>query len=48
MPSPKSIKEVQSLNGRLVALNRFLAKHAEKSLLFINTFKACINRNKFL
>jgi hypothetical protein len=25
MPSPKSVKEVQMLNGRLVSLNRFLA-----------------------
>jgi hypothetical protein len=48
MPLPKTIKEVLSLNGRLVALNRFLAKHAEKSLPFINTLKACLNINKFL
>jgi hypothetical protein len=48
MSTPKSVKEVQSLNGRLVALNWFLARHAEKLLPFINTFKACINKNKFL
>jgi hypothetical protein len=29
MPSPKSVKDVQTLSGRLVALNRFLSKHAE-------------------
>ncbi|XP_076889518.1 uncharacterized protein LOC143540300 [Bidens hawaiensis] len=32
MLSPSSLKEVQTLNGRLVALNRFLANHAAKSL----------------
>ncbi|KAD0423211.1 hypothetical protein E3N88_44289 [Mikania micrantha] len=39
MASPRSVKEVQTLNGRLVAINRFLSKHAEKSLPFIVTLK---------
>ncbi|GKD06606.1 reverse transcriptase domain-containing protein [Tanacetum coccineum] len=32
LPSPRTIKEVQSLNGKLAGLNRFLSKSAEKSL----------------
>jgi hypothetical protein len=39
MPSPSSLKEVQTLNGRLLAINRFIAKHAEKTLPFIATLK---------
>ncbi|GJX54842.1 reverse transcriptase domain-containing protein [Tanacetum coccineum] len=29
LPSPRTIKEVQSLNGKLASLNRFLSKSAE-------------------
>ncbi|KAI3829139.1 hypothetical protein L1987_03255 [Smallanthus sonchifolius] len=47
MTSPSSIKEVQALNGRLVAINRFLAKHAERSLPFIQTLKNCLNKAQF-
>ncbi|GJW80517.1 reverse transcriptase domain-containing protein [Tanacetum coccineum] len=32
LPSPKCLKDVQKLNGKLASLNRFLAKSAEKSL----------------
>ncbi|GKE29447.1 reverse transcriptase domain-containing protein, partial [Tanacetum coccineum] len=32
LPSPKCLKNVQKLNGKLASLNRFLAKSAEKSL----------------
>ncbi|XP_076932355.1 uncharacterized protein LOC143597860 [Bidens hawaiensis] len=39
MPSPTSLKEVQTLNGRLVALNRFLANHAAKFYPFISTLR---------
>ncbi|XP_022027130.1 protein NYNRIN-like [Helianthus annuus] len=44
MPSPRTLKEAQALNGRLVAINRFLARHAEKSLPFIKTLKDCLNK----
>nr|GEY83463.1 reverse transcriptase domain-containing protein [Tanacetum cinerariifolium] len=30
LPSPRTIKEFQSLNGKLASLNRFLSKSAEK------------------
>nr|GEY37384.1 reverse transcriptase domain-containing protein [Tanacetum cinerariifolium] len=33
LPSPRTIKEVQSLNGKLASLNRFLSKSAEKTSL---------------
>jgi hypothetical protein len=36
---PASLKEVQTLNGGLVAINRFIAKHAERSLPFIAILK---------
>ncbi|GKF23628.1 reverse transcriptase domain-containing protein [Tanacetum coccineum] len=32
LPSPRTTKEVQSLNGKLAGLNRFLSKSADKSL----------------
>ncbi|GJZ53077.1 reverse transcriptase domain-containing protein [Tanacetum coccineum] len=40
--SPRTIKEVQSLNGKLAGLNRFLSKSAEKSLSLFKTLKKCI------
>ncbi|KAD3642299.1 hypothetical protein E3N88_31523 [Mikania micrantha] len=39
--SPKNKKEVQSLNGKLGALHRFLSKLAERSLPFFQTLKSC-------
>lgn len=48
MASPKSLKEVQSLNGKLAALNRYLSKSAEKSLPFFNTLKKCLNKKNFV
>jgi hypothetical protein len=45
--SPKSMKEVQMLSGRLVELNIFLAKHAKNHYLFITNLKACLNEDQF-
>ncbi|GKB70157.1 reverse transcriptase domain-containing protein [Tanacetum coccineum] len=39
LPSPKCLKDVQKLNGKLTSLNKFLSKSAEKSLPFIKTLK---------
>nr|GFB43168.1 reverse transcriptase domain-containing protein [Tanacetum cinerariifolium] len=47
LPSPQTIKEVQSLNGKLASLNRFLSKSAEKSLLLFQTLKKCIKKSDF-
>nr|GEX87890.1 reverse transcriptase domain-containing protein [Tanacetum cinerariifolium] len=47
LPSPQTIKEVQSLNRKLASLNRFLSKSAEKSLPLFQTLKKCINKSDF-
>ncbi|GJW04479.1 reverse transcriptase domain-containing protein [Tanacetum coccineum] len=47
LPSPRTIKEVQSLNGKLVSLNRFLSKSVEKSLPLFKTLKKCIKKSDF-
>nr|GEX40211.1 reverse transcriptase domain-containing protein [Tanacetum cinerariifolium] len=47
LPSPQTIKEVQSLNGKLASLNRFLSKSAEKSLPLFQTLKKCIKNSDF-
>ena len=39
MSSPKTIKEVQSLTGRVAALNRFVLKATDKCLPFFKTLK---------
>ncbi|GJT60432.1 reverse transcriptase domain-containing protein [Tanacetum coccineum] len=43
----RTIREVQSLNGKLAALVRFLARSAEKSLPFFKTLKGCIEKRDF-
>ncbi|GKB23619.1 reverse transcriptase domain-containing protein [Tanacetum coccineum] len=47
LPSTRTIKEVQSLNGKLASLNRFLSKSAEKSLPLFKTLKRCIKKSNF-
>nr|GEW20943.1 reverse transcriptase domain-containing protein [Tanacetum cinerariifolium] len=47
LPSPRTIKEVQSLNGKLASLNRFLSKSAENSLPLFQTLKKCIKKSDF-
>nr|GEU95630.1 reverse transcriptase domain-containing protein [Tanacetum cinerariifolium] len=47
LPSPWTIKEVQSLNGKLASLNRYLSKSAEKSLAQFQTLKKCIKKSDF-
>ncbi|GKB49707.1 reverse transcriptase domain-containing protein [Tanacetum coccineum] len=42
LPSPKFLKDVQKLNGKLASLNRFLAKSAEKSLPGVKQMKQLI------
>jgi hypothetical protein len=45
MKSPSTLKEMQSLSGKLAALNRFLARSAEKSLPFFETLKNITKEN---
>ncbi|GJR57386.1 reverse transcriptase domain-containing protein [Tanacetum coccineum] len=47
LQSPKCLKDVQRLNGKLASLNRFLAKSAEKSLPFFKTLKNAQRRVTF-
>ncbi|GKC66979.1 reverse transcriptase domain-containing protein [Tanacetum coccineum] len=46
-PSPKCLKDVQRLNGKLARLNRFLSKSAERSLPFFKTLKKCTKKSNF-
>ncbi|GJR40702.1 reverse transcriptase domain-containing protein [Tanacetum coccineum] len=48
LQSPKCLKDVQKLNGKLASLNIFLAKFAEKSLSFFKTLKKCTKKSDFL
>ncbi|GJR74434.1 reverse transcriptase domain-containing protein [Tanacetum coccineum] len=43
---PLTLKEMQSLNGKLASLSRFLAKSAKRSLPFLNTLKNITKENK--
>nr|GEW24247.1 reverse transcriptase domain-containing protein [Tanacetum cinerariifolium] len=47
LSSPKCLKNVQKLNGKLASLNRFLAKSAEKSIPFFKTLKKCTKKSDF-
>ncbi|GJZ77741.1 reverse transcriptase domain-containing protein [Tanacetum coccineum] len=47
LPSPRTVKEVQSFNGKLASLNRFLSKSAERSLPLFKTLKKCIKNSNF-
>nr|GEY51158.1 reverse transcriptase domain-containing protein [Tanacetum cinerariifolium] len=47
LPSPKCLKDVQKLDGKLASLNRFLSKSAEKSLPFFKTLKKCTKKSDF-
>ena len=39
MTPPKNVKEVQSLNGKVAALNRFVSRATDKCLPFFHTLK---------
>ncbi|XP_013639711.1 PREDICTED: uncharacterized protein LOC106344976 [Brassica oleracea var. oleracea] len=39
IPSPKNVKEVQKLTGRMAALSRFISRLSEKSHAFFGTLK---------
>ncbi|GJT88364.1 reverse transcriptase domain-containing protein [Tanacetum coccineum] len=48
LPSPRCIKDVQKLNGKLASLNRFLQISArKKSLPFFKTLKKCTKKSDF-
>ena len=39
MAPPRNVKEVQSLNGKVVALNKFISRATNKCLPFFHTLK---------
>ena len=39
MMSPKTVKEVQKLTGKITTLNRFVSKVTDKCLPFFKTLK---------
>ncbi|GJZ60938.1 reverse transcriptase domain-containing protein [Tanacetum coccineum] len=47
MPSLRTLKQMQSLSGKLAALNHFLFKSAERSLPFLVTLKKCTDKKDF-
>ncbi|GJS22592.1 reverse transcriptase domain-containing protein [Tanacetum coccineum] len=47
LPSPRCLKDVQKLNGKVASLNRFLSKSAEKSLPFFKTLKKYMKKSNF-
>ncbi|GJZ20400.1 reverse transcriptase domain-containing protein [Tanacetum coccineum] len=47
MPSPRTLKHMQSLSGKLESLNRFLSKSAKRSLPFLDMLKKCTNKKDF-
>ncbi|GKB11314.1 reverse transcriptase domain-containing protein [Tanacetum coccineum] len=47
LPSPRCLKDVQKLNGKLASLNMFLSKSAERSLPFFKTLKKCTKKSDF-
>nr|GEV15644.1 Gag-Pol polyprotein [Tanacetum cinerariifolium] len=43
---PTTLKEIQSLNGKLAALSQFYSKGVDSSLPFFKVLKSCINKKK--
>ncbi|GJR95084.1 hypothetical protein Tco_0267258 [Tanacetum coccineum] len=41
LEQPRALKDIQSLNGKLAALSRFLSKGTERSLPFFKVLKSC-------
>ncbi|GJY33723.1 reverse transcriptase domain-containing protein [Tanacetum coccineum] len=46
MQSPRTLKKMQSLSGKLATLKRFLSRSAKKSLPFFETLKDITKENK--
>src|SRR3954463_9094154 len=46
MEEPKTLHDIQKLNGKLAALNRFLAKGAERALPFLKLLRGVSSTKK--
>ncbi|GJX11784.1 reverse transcriptase domain-containing protein [Tanacetum coccineum] len=44
LEQPKTLKDIQSLNGKLAALSQFLSRGAERSLPFFKILKSCTDK----
>ena len=44
---PKTVKEVQELNGKLEALGQFLDKSTKQTLPFYKTLKRVLDKKRF-
>ena len=44
--SPRTVKEVQSLTGKVVALNRFVSRATDNCLLFFKVLKKALQWTK--
>ncbi|GKE01046.1 reverse transcriptase domain-containing protein [Tanacetum coccineum] len=47
MPSLSNLKQMQSLSGKLAALNRFLSKAVKRVIPCLDTLKKCTNKKDF-
>lgn len=47
LQAPKTLKDVQSLNGKLASLSRFLSKGVDWPLPFFKTLKGCMGKKIF-
>lgn len=47
MQPPRTLKEIQGLNGKLAALDPFLAKSTKKLLSLFKTLKGFIDKKDF-
>ncbi|GKB15439.1 reverse transcriptase domain-containing protein [Tanacetum coccineum] len=47
MPSPRTLKQMQSLSGKQASFNHVLSKSAERSLPFLDMLKKCTNKKDF-
>ncbi|GKA53704.1 reverse transcriptase domain-containing protein [Tanacetum coccineum] len=46
LKQPRALKDIQSLNGKLAALSRFLSKGAKRPLPFFKVLKSCKGKKK--
>ena len=46
-PPPGTLRDAQGLNGKLIALSRFISKSAEKAMPLFHTLKGCIEKSNF-
>lgn len=48
LEEPKTVKDIQRLNGKLAALHRFLSRHAERSLPFFKVLRDAHHKGRVI